>query len=324
MKAVITGKQGMLGRGTEESLLRLGVRVAQDEGLPRFESRWTGASDADVAAPGWATWLFMQEAGVVVHCAAVVGSDKCQRDPEDAIRSNVLGARAVVDACREQDLPLLFLATTSSSDPRSYGRDRPITRETPLGPRTHYAWTKACGEQYARWAGPRGADLLIVRPCFAFGGAEDAMSNVSKLLRQAAGHPGYGELELTVSPDALKDYTWQGDVSGAVAMLAAAPGRWAERGGYVNVAAGRPIPSREVVEAVERVTGKCAAVKWRPDLDYMGDHVMDVGGLWDWLDHSPLPLEEGISRAWEAIRRAPARTVHDLGPAPYVYMENDR
>lgn len=101
----------------------------------------------------------MSGADAVVHLAARVGFPACQRDPQDAVHSNVEGTRAVT-AVLEEGQQLVYASTASV-----YGAAGTATDESRLAsPLTLYARTKLQSEDLAR---ERGA--VILRFSTAFG-----------------------------------------------------------------------------------------------------------------------------------------------------------
>ena len=80
----------------------------------------------------------------VVHLAAKVGTQVCERDPAEAIRSNVTATVNVARACREHSARLAYASTASVYALRP----------------SLYALTKLWGEQVAELYAPEGLQIL--------------------------------------------------------------------------------------------------------------------------------------------------------------------
>jgi len=97
----------------------------------------------------------------IVHLAALVGFPACQRDPQDALRSNVEGTRAVL-AESDSAQRLVFASTASV-----YGATGPELRDEswPVSPLSLYARTKVEAENLVKARG----EGVILRFATAFG-----------------------------------------------------------------------------------------------------------------------------------------------------------
>lgn len=98
----------------------------------------------------------------VIHCAAWIDPDACERDPAGAFRVNVMGTMNVAAACREAGAKLVYVSTQLLFD----GRKRtPYREDDAAGPLQQYGLTHFCGEQYARSL----EDHLVVRTSLCHG-----------------------------------------------------------------------------------------------------------------------------------------------------------
>ena len=84
---------------------------------------------------------------VVVHCAAWIDPDACERDPVGAFRVNVVGTMNVVAACREAKAKLVYVSTQLVFDGEKH---TPYRENDAAGPLQQYGITHFCAEQYAR------------------------------------------------------------------------------------------------------------------------------------------------------------------------------
>jgi nucleoside-diphosphate-sugar epimerase len=100
-------------------------------------------------------------ADAIVHLAARVGFPACQRDPQDAVRSNVEGTKAVLEELGTAQR-LIFASTASVYG--AAGSER-RNESCPVSPLSLYARTKVEAEDLVRAAG----DPVILRFATAFG-----------------------------------------------------------------------------------------------------------------------------------------------------------
>ncbi len=156
MRVLVTGGAGYVGSSLVALLLGDGhhVRVmdhmrAGGEGLlsccasPRFQIVRRDVSDEEALASA------LEDVEAVVHLAAVVGHQACQREPAYAWTTNVDSTRQLLEL-RGPDQRVLFASTGSV-----YGkvRDAVCTERTEVNPLTLYARSKAAAEQLVLAAG---------------------------------------------------------------------------------------------------------------------------------------------------------------------------
>jgi dTDP-4-dehydrorhamnose reductase len=135
---LITGATGLLG----QALMR---RLSQkNEILGVTRSKKHKVLSCDLRDPGAVAGLFSNYSfNLVIHSAAFSDVDGCERDPENAYRSNVLATRFLAQHCREKNIPLLYISTDyvfNGLKKRDYEID-----DTP-SPINIYGMTKLGGE----------------------------------------------------------------------------------------------------------------------------------------------------------------------------------
>ncbi|MCC7418364.1 MAG: SDR family oxidoreductase [Acidobacteria bacterium] len=157
MTTLITGAGGLLGAHMAAALD--GQRVI---GLDRH-SAWGGLDtemiQGDLLDDGWLTRTVGQVApSVVVHCAAMVDVDACERQPALAEAYNVGMTRTLARAVSPGAL-FVYIATDGIFDGRApYRTEADVPR-----PLTAYGRSKLCGEHEVRTA---CGNHLIVRTNF--------------------------------------------------------------------------------------------------------------------------------------------------------------
>jgi len=83
----------------------------------------------------------------VIHCAAWIDPDRCEKDPVGCFRVNVVGTMNVLAACRAVGARMVYLSTQLVFD----GRKRtPYVEEDPVGPLQQYGQSHYSSEQYIR------------------------------------------------------------------------------------------------------------------------------------------------------------------------------
>jgi nucleoside-diphosphate-sugar epimerase len=234
---MVTGASGMLGRGTA-----LALRARGDD-VTVLQRRPSGLDVrevlGDVADPNVVRRAASGQ-DAVVHLAAKVDVVGRWADYE---RVNVVGTRAIVDACRSAGTGRLV--HVSSPSVAHAGTPLVGAAAAPADPahaRGHYARSKAMAERVA--LGADGSDLavLVIRPHLVWGPGDTQL--VARLVARAA----RGRLPVLGSGAALIDTTF---VDNAVDALVAAVDRCGPGHGQALVVSnGEPRP---VVEILERV-----------------------------------------------------------------------
>lgn len=199
MKIALTGANGQLGQALWAVLAPEHELVALNQ--PDFELD-SPAAIAQIVATG---------ADLVIHPAAYTNVDGCARDPLLAYRVNALGTKYVALACRQLDVPMVYIST---NEVFSGGASAPYVEYDSADPINAYGRSKWAGEQAVR-------ELLrqfyIVRIAWLFGGERNF---VRTILRLAADPPAGG---LRVVDDEVGSPTYAPDVAAALAQLIATP-----------------------------------------------------------------------------------------------------
>jgi dTDP-4-dehydrorhamnose reductase len=179
MNVLVTGACGLLGAHVTAALSRE-HRVV---GLDRHP--WWGSRPAEILQGDLLSESFVADAvarvapSVVVHCAAMVDVDACERQPDlaDAYNAGITGrlARAAGPAC-------LFIYITTDG---IFQGDQPYRREEDEPkPLTAYGWSKLRGEHEVQAA---GHNHLIVRTNFYGWSSGRKKTSAEWLFRALAG-----------------------------------------------------------------------------------------------------------------------------------------
>ncbi len=230
---------------------------------------------------------------IIIHSAGVVNTKLCEQMPEQAIKSNVEGSWDIANLANKNGCKLVYFSTTAIYDVNKYGYDNPITEDSQKSPSTLYGITKYAGELICKNV-MRPDSLLIIRPCFMYGGKNDNHSSLSKAVKSAITGDIY---DIYLDPMKYKDFIYVDDAVNAIKILLDG-----EYSGDYNISRGQPIAFKNYVDRVEKITGKKVHFKYFPKEDYLHDHIVNNTKIKKIGWSSKVILEEGIIRILEDIR----------------------
>jgi nucleoside-diphosphate-sugar epimerase len=275
MKILITGSTGAIGsnltpwleKNNEVVALKSDVRdklSLEDEIHPHTDADW------------------------IINLAGIVNTDLCNLAKRHAYDVNVIGAENVAKTAKNYGIKLCHFSTTAFYKPTDL-----IREDSAVEPQTWYGTTKYLGELAVRKV--LNDDVLVIRPCFAFGGDNDR-SLASRLIYSAYYHE---PIVVQLNPIYKKDYMHVLNLCDAIEKVL-------ETGyiGNVNISVGQPIAFGDVVETAKKVVGKDPFIYWVPEDDYMKDHIVDHTKFMSLVDWKPtITLEEGMKIVFEKIKK---------------------
>ena len=268
-KIFITGASGGLGSDFVDYFKEKNLIVCSDSTLDITDRKGTFEI------------IKANEPDIVIHLAAICGTKDCEEVPEQAIKTNVLGTTNVVQAVREIDSKFIYFSTTAIFKPGV----EPIREDSPIAPYTIYGKTKYWGEEIARRYIPKN-DLLVVRPCFGFGGRTD-VSMLGALIRS---HFTKKYVNLLLDMNKKKDYMSVRNISHALYLMIDQE----TFGESFNVSYGESIPYGDIIKKLNQL-GIYPYWKNFPELDYMGNHVVSNEKIVKELGYKNLiSLDDGI------------------------------
>jgi dTDP-4-dehydrorhamnose reductase len=100
---------------------------------------------------------------VVIHCAAMTDTNRCEREPSLARQVNGIGAENVAKACRAAGARMVLIST---NEVFAGAKREPYAETEAAGPLNAYAVSKLDGEVLAAAACP---DTLVVRVSWLYG-----------------------------------------------------------------------------------------------------------------------------------------------------------
>ena len=198
MKVLITGAKGMLG-----------TDLCQEWQARGYEMYATDIQEMDVRDSLQVQKTFADfKPELVLHLAALTDVDACEREPEQAYRTNTIGTQNVALACQQANVPLVYISTLSVFD----GTKCELYTEfdTP-NPQSWYSRSKYEGEKIVEHLLQR---YYIVRAGWMFGGGHEDKKFVAKIIELAGQRP-----ELKIVNDKFGSPTYTHDLARALIRL---------------------------------------------------------------------------------------------------------
>jgi len=330
MKIAITGEKGFIAQGlikeikkrghefvslcTEEAAKHLIWRV---KGEPHQPSMFMEPCVHKNTIVEWRKALTHFEVDLVIHNAAVVGTDVVALSAAEATLTNVNGTYNIVRACEAEGILVSYMGTTVIYDTPNYQHTL-ITEKSTVKPTTYYGQLKQTGDMIVRESKGK---TNIIRPLFAYGGEGDMNSLIAKSIYGAM--IGREEIDMFLDPTKYKDYLHVKDYCTAV-LMAAEQNLW---GQDFIVAAEDPRVTGEIIDTVDQVLAASMRshtvsfkdwppfikiidqlkvpseiVRWNPKTDYLGNHRLSSKSFRKTSGWSPtVNLESGIEDVVETI-----------------------
>jgi UDP-glucose-4-epimerase GalE len=269
-KILVTGGAGYIGSHTAHLLLKRGYEVVVVDNLSRGHRHSVDARRLRVLDLAETEQLYLLMAAeqfhAVIHFAAYIAVGESTQIPEVYFANNVGGAASLLRAMLRAGLDKLVFSSTAAV----YGTPErvPITEEMPFAPVSPYGDSKVMVERMLGWLdqyrGLRSISLRYFNACGAdpesgLGEEHDPETHLIPLLLRAVatGQPItiFGDDYDTPDGTCIRDYIHVNDLAEAhilavESLLAGAPS------GAFNAGTGTGHSVREVMRAVEEVTGK--------------------------------------------------------------------
>jgi UDP-glucose-4-epimerase GalE len=267
---LIAGGAGFIGSHTAKAVAAAGLEPVVLDNLcsgHRWALRWGTFEEGDLADPEALARVFARHAiEAVIQFAAHIEVGESVRDPRKYFRNNFTCTQNLIDAALAHGVRDVVFSSTAAV----YGTpvEVPMREEHPLAPLSPYGESKLFvermlrryGQAYdLRWAALRYFNAAGADPAGEIGEDHRPESHLVPLAIRAA--LGHGELQVfgtdypTPDGTAVRDYVHVADL--AVAHVLAL--RHLAGGGdsfVANVGTGQGHSVREVIAAVERVSGR--------------------------------------------------------------------
>lgn len=279
MRVLVTGGAGYIGSHTAKTLALAGEHPVVLDDLRtghRATVKWGPLVEASLTdAEAVRRTLRREKIEAVVHFAASAYVGESMRDPRAYFRNNVGGTLALLDAMLDEGVRSIVFSSTCAT----YGiPDRvPITEAEKQRPVNPYGESKLFveralhwyGEAYGlRWAALRYFNAAGADPDGELGEEHEPETHLIPLAVRAALGRGptleiFGTDYPTPDGTAVRDYIHVTDLADAhlraLQVLAAG-----DTIGGLNLGTGRGHSVREVVDAVERASGRPVPVREGP------------------------------------------------------------
>ena len=316
MRILVTGVAGFIGSNTAETLLAAGHEVV---GIDNFSSSTVlnvpaGIEFHEGRSGDAALISSLGSLDACIHFAAHIEAGESMHRPEAFFRNNVAETLQLLDVLIEMSVPKFVFSSTATV----YGPEvtPPIGEDHPLGPTNPYGQSKYMVEQALAWLASR--ERIRVARLRYFNAAGGTTQHpelhvpethlIPILLAAAAGDREgvalYGTDYDTPDGTCIRDYVHVKDLADAHVLALSALDH--HRDLVVNLGTGTGYSNREMIAAVERVTGVTLQVTLsdrRPgDLAVTvarNDKAREVLG---WTPQRS-GLDQLISDAWESYRR---------------------
>jgi UDP-glucose-4-epimerase GalE len=319
---LVTGGAGYIGSHAAKALQRAGYRVvvydnlvAGHRGAVKYGTL-VGGDITDLAAVRRA--LNDHDVFAVMHFAAFLDVGESVREPAKYYRNNVVGALTVLEAMAAEGVQHFVFSSTCAT----YGEpiETPIVETHPQQPINSYGESKLAVERALphferaygiRWVALRYFNASGADPDGEIG--EDHSPEIHvipRAIEAATGGPGltvFGDDYPTPDGTCLRDYIHVSDLADAHVRALEAIVETGKSGAY-NLGTGRPHSVREVIDTVQRVTGR--SVPWTlgprrpgdPAVLYAAPHKAQAELHWK----PQLPdLDVIVRTAWEWHRSHP-------------------
>jgi UDP-glucose-4-epimerase GalE len=326
---LVTGGAGYIGSHAAKALHKAGYSVVVFDNLSaghrdavRF-GEFVKGDVTDTSAVRDAIRRYQIQA--VMHFAAFLDVAESVHSPTTYYRNNVIGALGVLEAMVAEQVGVFVFSSTCAT----YGEpiETPITETHPQLPINTYGETKLAIERALvhferaygiRWIALRYFNAAGADPESEVG--EDHSPEIHLIPRAidaATGGPGlkvFGDDYPTPDGTCLRDYIHVADLADAHIRALAVLGDGAASGAY-NLGTGRPHSVREVIDAVERVTGR--RVPWTLAPRRSGDPAVlyaaadKAGRELGWTAQFP-DLETIVRTAWKWHSAHPRGYARDM------------
>jgi UDP-glucose-4-epimerase GalE len=267
---LVTGGAGYIGSHTCKALRRAGFQVVVFDNLSsghRAAVRYGDLVVADIADVG-AVRETIRRFGVtaVMHFAALLDVAESMREPARYYRNNVAGTLGVLGAMADESVRHFIFSSTCAT----FGEpiETPIVETHPQHPINAYGESKLAIERaLPHFEGAYGIHSTILRYFNAAGADPDGelgedhspeIHVIPRTIAAALGGEGvsiFGDDYPTPDGTCLRDYVHVSDLAEAHVKALEALIETNRSGAY-NLGTGQPHSVRQVIQAVERVSGR--------------------------------------------------------------------
>ena len=266
-------------------------QLAQVEDLPGFRLLET---DISTQSPAQLLEQIQTPVDVIIHLAARAGVRPSIADPEGYVRSNILGLQHMLDFARLGGVRQFVFASSSSV----YGVNPhlPWKEEEKLMPISPYAMTKLSGEMMGQvYQHLYGIRFLALRFFTVYGPGQRPDLAIHQFVRKIAQGQS---IRMFGDGSTSRDYTYIDDVVAGI-IEATRYGRSSFE--IINIGNHDTISLRDLITAIEKVTGKEAVIQQAPeqpgDVPHTYASINKAGQLLGYAPHTN--IQEGLRKFYQ-------------------------
>jgi len=295
-RIMVTGGAGFIGSPLCEQLLEYNpekIIIADDFSLGKQSNIQNISKNevckiyvVDVSQYNLMKNLFEMEQTDIVFNLAVIPLPASLKHPKDTVDKNILMTSTLCELQRENKFESLVHVSSSEAYGTSVYAHKPMDENHPTYPTTPYAASKLAADHIAlSYQKTFGLDIAIARPFNAYGPRQNEKSyagviplTISRILN--------GEPPM-IQGDGLqtRDYTYVDDIAKAIPKIYETS---STRGKIVNLASGREITIKTLIEKIIAIMGYEGEIKYTPQR--IGDvrrHLGDIALAKELIGYHP-------------------------------------
>jgi len=295
-RIMVTGGAGFIGSHLCEQLLEYNpekIIIADDFSLGKQSNIQNISKNevckiyvVDVSQYNLMKNLFEMEQTDIVFNLAVIPLPASLKHPKDTVDKNILMTSTLCELQRENKFESLVHVSSSEAYGTSVYAHKPMDENHPTYPTTPYAASKLAADHIAlSYQKTFGLDIAIARPFNAYGPRQNEKSyagviplTISRILN--------GEPPM-IQGDGLqtRDYTYVDDIAKAIPKIYETS---STRGKIVNLASGREITIKTLIEKIIAIMGYEGEIKYTPQR--IGDvrrHLGDIALAKELIGYHP-------------------------------------
>lgn len=305
-KIFITGERGFIGTNLSKRAKMHGFEFVSGVHKLNEDAAYVSQYTTEKGEPcvhrnselAWQKFFEVNDIDVVIHNAAVVGTDVVALNSKESTLTNVQGTFNICRAAKKCGIPVCYMGTTVIYDTPKY-QQTAIAEDSDRGPHTFYGCQKLSAEEIVK---SHSSKWMIVRPLFAYGGEGDMNSLIAKTIYAKLN--GVEKIQMFLDPTKIKDYLHVNDYCDGVFSCIKEEKCW---NNDFNISAETPLVTGEIIKLMDKVCGQSFAdtVEWLPQTEYMGNHILSSKKAREYTGWSPrISLEEGIKMSFESILKS--------------------